>query len=264
MIGAIIGDTAGSIYEFNNIKRTDIELFTKQSDYTDDSIMSFAVAKWLLTDPLHTHKSLQDCMVEFGNKYRHPMGGYGGSFASWLFCSEEERKPYKSWGNGSAMRVSAVGWFFDTIEETENVAKISAEVTHNHPEGIKGAQATAAAIYMARTGKSKAEIKQYIETRFKYDLNRTCDMIRPTYQFNESCQGTVPEAIIAFLDSTDFENAIRLGISLGGDSDTLTCITGAIAEAFYKSIPSYMIDEVNKRLPSEFKLILEEMKAKSL
>ena len=162
------------------------------------------------------------------------------------------------------MRVSAVGWFFDTIEETENVAKISAEVTHNHPEGIKGAQATAAAIYMARIGKSKTEIKQYIETRFKYDLNRTCDMIRPTYQFNESCQGTVPEAIIAFLDSTDFENAIRLGISLGGDSDTLTCITGAIAEAFYKSIPSYMIDEVNKRLPSEFKLILEEMKAKSL
>lgn len=262
MYGAIIGDTTGSIYEFNNVKRTDIPLFTDRSNYTDDSVLTIAVANWLLVDPTHSLKSLENEIVEIAHNFKNPMGGYGGSFFRWLF-STKERKPYNSWGNGSAMRVSPVGWFFDTLEETERVAKISAEITHNHPEGIKGAQATAAAIFMARTNHSKEDIKKYIEEKYGYNLHRTCDEIRPTYIFNESCQETVPEAIIAFLDSTDFENAIRLGISLGGDSDTLTCITGAIAEAYYKSIPAYMIDEINKRIPDRFKEIIQGVIEKS-
>ena len=161
-------------------------------------------------------------------------------------------------GNGSAMRVSPVGWAFDTLEETLEAAKQSAEITHNHPEGIKGAQATAACIFMARTGKSKQEIKEYVETKFGYDLSRTCNEIRPTYQFNESCQGTVPESIIAFLESTDFESAIRLTVSLGGDADTMGAITGAIAEAYYNVIPEHIKNEVLKRLPEEFINVLRE------
>ena len=167
-------------------------------------------------------------------------------------------KPYNSFGNGSAMRVSPVGWAFDTLEETLEAAKQSAEITHNHPEGIKGAQATAACIFMARTGKSKQEIKEYVETKFGYDLSRTCNEIRPTYQFNESCQGTVPESIIAFLESTDFESAIRLTVSLGGDADTMGAITGAIAEAYYNVIPEHIKNEVLKRLPEEFINVLRE------
>jgi len=202
------------------------------------------------------------------------MGGYGGSFHNWLLNPKtiyedvmmedgstktfmrDVREPYNSWGNGSAMRTSAVGWMFDTLEETERVAEIQAAITHNHPEGIKGAQATSAAIFMARTGKSKEEIKQYVETRFGYDLSRTCDEIRPGYSFDVSCQGTVPQAITAFLESTDFESCIRLGVSLGGDSDTLACIAGGIAEAYYKDLPKWIVDEVWGRLPYAFKNIL--------
>ena len=157
------------------------------------------------------------------------------------------------------MRVSAVGWAFETLEETLRVAEISASITHNHPEGIKGAQAVAAAIFLARNGKTKAEIKEYVETRFGYDLSRTCDEIRPDYDFDESCQGTVPEAIIAFLDSTDFESAVRLAVSLGGDSDTLACITGGIAEAFYGPIPEEIANAIWPHLPDDFRLILQEM-----
>lgn len=248
MIGAIAGDIIGSVYEFDNIKTTDFPLFTSESDYTDDTIMTVAVADWLLNGG-----DLTRVMQEYGRKYPCPMGGYGGRFSGWL--REKDPQPYNSWGNGSAMRVSAVGWKFDSLEETLDVARETALVSHNHPEGIKGAQATAAAIYLARTGKNKQEIKQYIETTFSYDLNRTCDEIRPTYHFNESCQGTVPEAIIAFLDSTDFENAIRLAVSLGGDSDTLACITGGIAEAFY-GVPDTIREEVVKRLPKEFNRLL--------
>lgn len=248
MIGAIAGDIIGSVYEFDNIKTTDFPLFTSESDYTDDTIMTVAVADWLLNGG-----DLTRVMQEYGRKYPCPMGGYGGRFSGWL--REKDPQPYNSWGNGSAMRVSAVGWKFDSLEETLDVARETALVSHNHPEGIKGAQATAAAIYLARTGKNKQEIKQYIETTFFYDLNRTCDEIRPTYHFNESCQGTVPEAIIAFLDSTDFENAIRLAVSLGGDSDTLACITGGIAEAFY-GVPDTIREEVVKRLPKEFNRLL--------
>ena len=186
-------------------------------------------------------------MQDYGNRYP---SSYGSMFYEWL--KADNPQPYNSWGNGSAMRVSPVGWAFNTLEETLEAAKQSAEVTHNHPEGIKGAQATAACIYLARTGKSKQKIKEYIETTFGYNLSRTCDEIRPTYYFNESCQGTVPESIIAFLESTDYESAIRLTISLGGDADTMGAITGGIAEAYYKEIPQYIREEVLKRLPNEF------------
>jgi ADP-ribosylglycohydrolase/uncharacterized protein (DUF1810 family) len=277
MIGAIIGDTVGSVYEFKNIKTTKFKLFSPASNYTDDSVMTVAVADWLLKDREHNPQNLVDTMVRFANRFPCPMGGYGGNFDRWLFNPDTEyveekledgstheqlrevRKPYYSWGNGSAMRTSAVGWMFDTLEETERVAEIQASVTHNHPEGIKGAQATSAAIFMARTGKSKEEIKQYIETKYGYNLSQTCDDIRVNYAFDVSCQGTVPPAIIAFLDGVDFESCVRLAVSLGGDSDTLTCIAGGIAEAYYKDIPRLIVDEVWKRLPEEFKKILVQL-----
>lgn len=254
MTGAIAGDIIGSVYEFDNIKTTDFPLFTNESDYTDDTIMTVAVADWLLNGG-----DLAKVMQRYGREYPYPTGGYGGRFSGWL--REKDPLPYNSWGNGSAMRVSAVGWMFDSLEKTLEVAKETAIITHNHPEGIKGAQATAAAIYLARTGKSKQDIKLYIETTFSYDLGRTCDEIRPFYRFNESCQGTVPEAIIAFLDSSDFENAIRLAVSLGGDSDTLACITGGIAEAFY-GIPEDIEKQVSDKLPGTFQKVIKEFKNK--
>ncbi|MCQ2974280.1 MAG: ADP-ribosylglycohydrolase family protein [Bacteroidales bacterium] len=268
MLGAIIGDTVGSVYEFNNIKTTEFELFGRGCNYTDDSVMTVAIAKWLIEDSQYSMEKLEDCMVEIAKQYPCPKGGYGGGFRTWLFqpqnlrnyenyqLSKTGRHPYGSYGNGSAMRVSAVGWKFNTLEETLKVAKISSEITHNHPEGIKGAQATASAIFLARNGNSKQEIKEYISSTFGYDLNRTCDQIRPTYQFNETCQETVPEAIIAFIESTDFENAIRLAVSLGGDCDTLTCITGAIAEAYYHGVPKNIETKMISMLPKEFVEIL--------
>ena len=225
MIGALAGDIIGSVYEFNNIKTKEFPLFCIESSYTDDSIMTIAVADWLLHGG-----DLVRVMQYYGSKYPFPMGGYGARFNKWLH--EKNPKPYNSWGNGSAMRVSPVGWYFDSLEETINVAEETAVVTHNHPEGIKGAQATASAIYLARKGKSKEYIRSFITDNFGYDLNRCCDDIRCDYKFDESCQGTVPEALIAFLESRSFEDAIRLAVSLGGDSDTLACITGGIAEAF--------------------------------
>ena len=263
MLGAIIGDIAGSTFEFNNTHDYNFPLFDEESNFTDDSICTVAVAEWLLDDPDLSHEVLEQKLVEFANEFPCPMGGYGGGFRTWLFhpeCLKDyngfytggERVPYGSWGNGSAMRVSAVGWMFDTLWQTENAAEISASITHNHPEGIKGAQATAAAIFMARTGSTKEEIRKYIEEKYGYDLHRTCDEIRPTYHFNGSCQGTVPEAIIAFLDSRDYEDAIRLAVTLGGDSDTLACITGGIAEAFYKEIPSDLAGDALDKLPPRF------------
>ena len=243
LLGAIAGDVIGSVYEFRATKRTDFDLFLDYSEYTDDTVMTVANADWLLTGD-----SLFGIMQDYGNRY--PTAGYGGMFYDWL--KSREPKPYNSWGNGSAMRVSPVGWAFDTLEETLEAAKRSAEVTHNHPEGIKGAQATAACIYLARTGKSKQEIKEYVERKFGYDLSRTCDEIRPTYQFNESCQETVPESIIAFLESADYESAIRLAVSMGGDADTMGAITGGIAEAFYGGVPEHIKNEVVQRLPNEF------------
>ena len=254
MIGAILGDIIGSVYEFDNIKTKNFPLFSRSSSYTDDSIMTIAVADWLLHGG-----DLAKVMQYYGRKYPCPMGGYGGSFARWL--NEENPKPYNSWGNGSAMRVSSVGWYFDSLEETLAVAQETAMVTHNHPEGIKGAQATAAAVFLSRNGKSKEYIREFIEDTFGYDLHRTCDEIRPAYSFNESCQGTVPEAIIAFLESDSFEDAVRLAVSLGGDSDTLACITGGIAEAFYKNrIPRNLIKKVERILEPDLWKVVQEFR----
>lgn len=265
MLGALIGDTIGSVYEFHNIKTTEFPLFSSKSTFTDDSVMTMAVAEWLLKGKERTMDDLEEAMVSLARRF--PNRGYGGGFYRWLFFPNELRSydgqrsdglrhPYGSFGNGSAMRVSAVGWFFDTLEETEFWAKKSAEITHNHPEGIKGAQATAAAIYMARTGSTKEDIREYIVSRYGYDLSRTCDEIRPTYRFNATCQGTVPQAIVAFLESTDFESCIRLGVSLGGDTDTLCAIAGAIAEAFYGSIPEQIVKHEWELLPEVFHVIL--------
>ena len=268
MLGAIIGDIVGSVYEFDNTKRTDFPFFSDRCSYTDDSIMTVAVAEWLLTDNQHTHESLENIMVRYAQAYEFPMGGYGGGFAQWLFRPERlvdyrtgelagKRVPYNSWGNGAAMRASAVGWKFRTLEETEKVAALSASITHDHPEGIKGAQATAAAIFLARTGNTKQEIKDYIQNRFGYDLDTHTDEIRKTYGWEDSCQGTVPPAIRAFLDSTDYESAIRIAVSLGGDSDTLACITGGIAEAYYGEIPDAIYKKAVEMLPSEFIHVLK-------
>ncbi|MCQ2296840.1 MAG: ADP-ribosylglycohydrolase family protein [Bacteroidales bacterium] len=265
MLGALIGDTIGSVYEFHNIKTTEFPLFSTKSTFTDDSVMTMAVAEWLLKGKERTMDDLEDAMVSLARRF--PNRGYGGGFYRWLFFPNELRSydgqrsdglrhPYGSFGNGSAMRVSAVGWFYDTLEETEFWAKKSAEITHNHPEGIKGALATAAAIYMARTGSTKEDIREYIVSRYGYDLSRTCDEIRPTYRFNETCQGTVPQAIVAFLESTDFESCIRLGVSLGGDTDTLCAIAGTIAEAFYGSIPEQIVKHEWELLPEVFHVIL--------
>ena len=275
MLGAIIGDTVGSIYEFCNTKSTKFPLFSSHSEPTDDSVMTMAVAEWLLSDPERTHETLEECMVRWGHRY--PRAGYGGAFSRWLFNPDflggyrdeynnfddipSGRHPYNSWGNGSAMRCSACGWVAETLNEALELSKRSAEITHNHPEGIKGAQATAAAIWMARHNATKEEIKEYITDKFGYDLNRDCNDIRPDYYFDVSCQGTVPEAIIAFLDSWDFESAIRLAVSLGGDSDTLTCITGGIAEAFYKEIPEPIIAEMRNRLDTDWWDIINGIKA---
>ncbi|MBQ2187576.1 MAG: ADP-ribosylglycohydrolase family protein [Bacteroidales bacterium] len=255
MLGAITGDTIGSRYEFICMKRTDFELFYDGCRYTDDSVMTMAVAEWLLDDPTHSHKILEEKMVKYGEL--DPRAGYGGMFSSWLFFpsgifKDGKRHPYNSFGNGSAMRVSAVGWMFDTLEETERVAEISASITHNHPEGIKGAQATAAAIFMARNGKTKKEIKDYITNKYGYNLNRKLDDIRPRYGFDETCQGSVPESIIAFLESHDYESTIRLAVSLGGDSDTQACIAGGIAEAFY-GMPDEIITQISDYLPPDYK-----------
>ena len=239
MLGAIIGDICGSVYEFDNERNYDrIELFKEGCFPTDDSVMTVAVAQALM-DTRHSLKLSKDALIDMMHYYGRlfPRAGYGGHFGYWL--SSGDRKPYNSWGNGSAMRVSSVGWLYGSLEETLKFAKLSAEVTHNHPEGIKGAQAAAAAIYMARNGSSKEEIKAYIEKTFAYDLNFTIDEIREDYDFDESCQGSLPPALAAFFESTDFEDAIKRVISVGGDSDTLGAICGGIAEVYY-GIPEWM------------------------
>ena len=273
-LGALIGDTIGSIYEFDNIKTTDFPLFSRKSNYTDDSIMTMAVASWL-TQTDRSQAALEEKLVDFAMRTPCPMGGYGESFRLWAFCPERlrdfdgnlfedgKRHPYNSYGNGSAMRASACGWVARTLEEALDLGKRSAEITHNHPEGIKGAQSTAAAIFMARNGSSKEAIRSYITEKYGYNLNRTCNEIRPVYHWESSCQGTVPEAMVAFFDSTDFESAIRLAVSLGGDSDTLACITGGIAEAFYKEIPTPIATGIWSLLPEDFKAILKEMEART-
>ena len=251
MLGAILGDMVGSPYEFdrNSYKHKDFPLLSENSHFTDDTVMTLAVALGLIEGQGDAQKTFAEVRYEMRHWGRgYPHAGYGGMFRRWLRA--EHPQPYGSFGNGSAMRVAAAGWLFDTLDKTLEMAKVTAEVTHNHPEGIKGAQATAAAIFLARTGHSKPEIKRYVEQTFGYDLSRTCDEIRPAYRHVETCQQTVPEAIIAFLESTGFEDALRNAVSLGGDSDTLACITGGIAEAFY-GMPPELQQETLKRLPEE-------------
>jgi len=224
MIGAIAGDIIGSVYDWNNIKTKEFELFSSDCFFTDDTVLTIALAESILTGT--DYASLMRAYYR-----RYPDAGYGGLFHRWARLDESE--PYNSWGNGAAMRISSVGFAFDTLDEVLRRATDYTAVTHNHPEGIKGAQATAAAIFLARTGSTKADIKRYTASTFGYDLSKSVDEIRPFYRFDESCQGTVPQAIACFLESADFEDAIRNAISLGGDSDTLACITGGIAEAYY-------------------------------
>jgi ADP-ribosylglycohydrolase len=253
MFGAIAGDVIGSVYEHRYIKTTDFQLFDQYSRFTDDTVLTIAIADAILNQTDYA-KSLK----YFGRKY--PDAGYGGAFIEWIF--EPETKPYNSWGNGSAMRVSPIGFAFSMVETVLSEAKKSAEVSHNHPEGIKGAQAAALAIFLSRTGESKENIRKEISERFGYNLKRTIDDIRPDYRFDVSCQGSVPEAIIAFLDSDNYEDAIRKAISLGGDSDTLACIAGGIAQAFYTKIPKEIVIEVRRRLPQEFLEIIDTFNKK--
>ena len=257
MYGAILGDMIGAPYEFDRGKKTkQFPLFIDESHFTDDTVMTIAVAEALLNcadDPkLSIRQEVVCSLQKWGRKYPH--AGYGARFSRWL--REEYPSPYGSYGNGSAMRVSPAGWLYPTLQETRRMASLTAVVTHNHPEGIKGAETTASAIFMARTGSTKDEIKRYIESEFGYDLSRTCDEIRPTYHHDESCQRTVPEAITAFLEGTDFEDVIRTAVSLGGDCDTLTCIAGSIAEAFY-GVPILYEAECKKRLPEDMLKVLE-------
>lgn len=251
MLGSIIGDISGSCYEFFENKNVASPLFPPGSDFTDDTIMLVATAHALLHGG-----SFSAAYRTFGARFPSPMGGYGARFGTWLTAMDP--KPYGSWGNGSAMRVSPIGWAFGSLDETIQRASESAAVTHNHPEGIKGASATAAAVWLARMGSSKEAIRSYITNSYGYDLHRTCDDIRPMYRFNESSQGTVPEAIIAFLDSRDFEHSIQLAISLGGDADTLACITGGIAQAHYRKIPDQMIRKARDILDPSLLQIVDE------
>ena len=242
MIGAIAGDIIGSIYEHYPIKTKDFPLFHPRSRFTDDTVLTVAVA-----DAILTGRPYEQSVREIGRRY--PNAGYGGSFIAWLYSDHPQ--PYDSWGNGAAMRVSPVGFAFNTEDEVLREAAKTAGISHNHPEGVKGAQATALSVYLARVGHTKDEIREQISQRFGYNLHRTVDDIRPAYAFDISCQGTVPEAIIAFLDSTSYEDAVRNAISLGGDSDTLACITGGIAEAFYREVSDDIRTKVREFLTPE-------------
>ena len=259
MYGAILGDIIGSPFEFDQGNKTkEFPLFSKNATFTDDSVMTIAVGYAFLdaqpnADIEWIRRRLISSMKQYGRMF--PYAGYGGMFRRWLKCDDPQ--PYGSFGNGSAMRVSSIAWLYNDIETVRSMARLSAEVSHNHPEGIKGAEATASAIFLARTGKSKAEIKRYIENEFGYDLSRTCDEIRPSYHHVESCQETVPEAITAFLEGESFENVIRTAVSLGGDCDTLTCIAGGIAEGFY-GVPEDLKQECRNRLPKELLDVLNK------
>ncbi len=254
MLGAIVGDMVGSIYEHRNHRSVEFPFFGAGCTYTDDTILTVALA-----DAIMQGGDYIDFLKSYARKYPSPMGGYGTRFSGWAFSND--RKPYNSLGNGSAMRTSPVGFAFQSLETVLAAAEKYSAVTHNHPEGIKGAQATAASIFLARQGKSKQEIRAYISEQFGYNLERTCDQIRRVYQYNELCSETVPEAIIAFLDSNDFEHAIRLAISLGGDSDTLACITGGIAEAYY-GIPRWIEEEALGKLDNFLRKITLEFREK--
>ncbi|WP_034785740.1 ADP-ribosylglycohydrolase family protein [Eubacterium xylanophilum] len=260
MYGAIMGDIVGSRFEFDRGDKTkEFRLFTEESEFTDDTVMSIAVAEALIKHDVGDSSASEEVikydiiqnMKRWGRKY--PDAGYGNNFSRWIFSADSE--PYGSYGNGSAMRVSSVGWLYDSLDKTREVARWTAEVTHNHPEGIKGAEATASVIYLARNGYDKEYIRDYVVREFAYDLSRNCDEIRPTYHHVESCQETVPEAITAFLEGQSFIDVVRTAVSLGGDCDTLTCIATAMAEAYY-GFPNELIPEIEKRLDNDLKSAL--------
>ena len=266
MIGAILGDMIGAPYEFDRGRKTKkFPLFGRSSQFTDDTVMTIAVAEALMDTMGGSDDEVRGALVKSMQKWghRYPNAGYGGMFYRWL--RDRNPRPYGSFGNGSAMRVSSAGWLCESLKETRHMAKLTAEVTHNHPEGIKGAEAAASAIFLARTGRSKEEIREYIVSEFGYDLSRTCDQIRPGYHHVETCQKTVPEAVTAFLEGKDFEDVIRTAVSLGGDCDTLTCIAGGMAEAFY-GVPEDIAAEGRKRLPADMLEVLdrfEELRKKA-
>ena len=258
MLGAIIGDTVGSVYEFDNIKTKDFEFLTEMNEFTDDSVMTVAVAKAILNckgDYSDFENQLIDCMKYYGKHY--PNAGYGGTFYRWVLGNN--REPYNSWGNGSAMRVSPCGFAANSLEEAEALAERSAAVTHNHPEGIKGAKAVAAAIYLARAGKTQDEIKKYITDNY-YKIDFTLDEIRPFYSFDVSCMGSVPQALQCFFEATDFEDAVRNCISIGGDCDTTAAMAGAIAEAYF-GIPEKFKDQIDYFLTDEMKEVVNDFTA---
>lgn len=247
IIGAIAGDVIGSAYEFNPTRDYHFELFTPKSTFTDDTVLTMANALWLLDDEQHTPDRLVRIMLDMCRKY--PNRGYGGRFARWIHNDHPE--PYNSFGNGSAMRVSPIGYYARSLDEALELAKVSAEVTHNHPEGIKGAQAIAAAIFMARQGQTKQEIRDYVVETFGYDLSRTLDEIRPYYTFDETCQRTVPEALTCYLEGKDYEDVVRLAVSLAADADTLAAIAGPIASATWE-VPNEITQPVLSLLSEEF------------
>ncbi|MFO7761976.1 MAG: ADP-ribosylglycohydrolase family protein [Thermodesulfobacteriota bacterium] len=248
MIGAIAGDIIGSVYEARPIKTKEFTLFSPDCRFTDDSVLTIAVAEAIMTDGDYSQ-----WIREIGRRY--PQAGYGANFIRWLNSSAPE--PYNSWGNGAAMRVSPVGWAFDNIDDVLRQAAHSAAISHDHPEGIKGAQAAALAVFLAKTTSNKTLVKSEVSERFGYDLNRTVESIRSSYGFDISCQGTVPEAIIAFLEADSYEDAVRNAVSLGGDSDTLACITGAIAEACFGPVAVGVLEKVRANLPADLWLITE-------
>lgn len=253
MLGTLTGDIVGSIYEWNNIKTTEFPLFQEQCRFTDDSVLTVALAESILTGEAYAQVMRRYCR-------RYPDAGYGRNFLNW--AQSDDAPAYYSYGNGSAMRISPAGWAFDDLEQVLQKAKEYSAVTHDHPEGVKGAQATAAAVYLARTGATKREIAAFVAGRFGYDLSRSCDEIRPGYSFDVSCQGTVPQALTAFLESTDFESAIRLAISLGGDSDTLAAITGGVAQAYYGGVPAAIARETLRFLDEPLRKVTMEFEAR--
>jgi len=253
MLGAIAGDIIGSVYEHNNIKTTDFPLFSTGGRFTDDTVLTVALADTILRGHDYSRK-MEDYY------FYYPDAGYGGNFHKW--ATAKIHKPYNSWGNGSAMRVSPVAWAYQDMQTVLQKAKESAEVTHNHPEGIKGAQATASAIFLARTGKTKDEIREFIVGNFSYELDESLDSIREYYDFDVSCQGSVPQAIRAFLESEDYEDAVRKAVSIGGDSDTIACITGGIAEAFFKGVPKGITETALSILDDRLRDIVTEFRTK--
>ena len=257
MYGAIIGDIVGSRFEWNNIKTKEFDLFTNHCFFTDDSVMTIAVGKALFESGKQNYADLKEQLIYWMHKIgkRYPDSGYGGHFYHWMF--HDETKPYNSFGNGSAMRTSYCAHIAESLEEALDLAEKCAAVTHNHPEGIKGAQAATACIWLAKEGKSQEEIRRYVNENY-YDLDFTLDGIRKTYHFDVTCQGSVPQAIEAFLEAVSFEDAIRNAISIGGDSDTIAAITGPIAEACF-GIPEEFIEKADTYLDDYLKSIVHEI-----